>query len=73
MAKVFQAKIRKLGNSKGVIIPREIIEDMDLDLDEVVTIKIPEKDLTHRNEVLRSLAGIYLNRRPFQREKEDRY
>jgi antitoxin component of MazEF toxin-antitoxin module len=74
MVRAFQAKIRHLGNSKGIIIPNEIIEEMDLKLGETITFKVPDKDLTTRNEAIRSMAGIYKGKRRFIRDREeDRY
>ncbi len=73
MVKAFQAKIRYLGNSKGIIIPKEVIDEMDLEVGDTVTFKVPEKDLSSRNETIRSMAGIYKGKMPFEREKEDRY
>ncbi len=73
MVKAFQAKIRHLGNSKGIIIPKEVINEMDLEVGDTVTFKVPEKDLSSRNETIRSMAGSYKDKMPFEREKEDRY
>lgn len=74
MVKAFQAKIRHLGNSKGIIIPKDVIDEMELKVGETVTFKVPDRDHSSRNEMIRSMAGIYRGKKKFIRDREeDRY
>ena len=73
MSQVFKAKVRKIGNSYGVLIPVEIIEELHVDKGDELTISVATSDLEERNRILMEIAGIYEGKKPFKREKEDRY
>lgn len=73
MAEVFEAKLRKVGNSLGVIIPKEVIEAAGLKEGDTIQISIISSHLEDRNRILRSIAGTCKGAEPFEREKEDRY
>ena len=73
MADVFETKIRKIGNSLGVIIPSEILEELGYKNGDTVHVAIPPSDLKKRNDLLKQLAGISSGKPPFVREKEDRF
>jgi len=73
MTKVFEAKVRKIGNSLGIIIPSKIIEEMGFHKGDIINVAIPPSESEKRNELLRSLAGIDGEKPPFRRDKGDRY
>lgn len=73
MSEVFEAKLRKIGNSLGVIIPSEIIEGMDFHQGDIIHVAIPPSDNEHRNEILIDLVGIDKKKPAFKREKRDRF
>jgi hypothetical protein len=73
VTEVFEAKLRRIGNSLGIIIPAELIDEMDYHEGDVVKVMIPPADIEQRNQALLGLAGIYRGKRPFRREKGDRY
>ncbi|MBE0524519.1 MAG: hypothetical protein IBX40_09350 [Methanosarcinales archaeon] len=73
MTEVFEAKLRKIGNSLGVIIPSEIIEEMEFKEGNLIHVAIPPSDNEQRNAVLMDIAGIDKKKPKFQREKRDRY
>lgn len=73
MTEVFEAKLRRIGNSLGIIIPAELIEEMDYQEGDVVKVMIPPADIEQRNQALIELAGIYKGKKPFRRDKGDRY
>ncbi len=73
MSEVFQAKLRKIGNSLGLIVPRHIIEELGIHKDDTINVVIPQSKTIKRNKILTNLAGIDKNKRQFKREKEDRY
>ncbi len=73
MTKVFEAKLRPVGNSLGFIIPAGIIEERGFQKGDKVKIVIPLSSLEERNKKLREMAGIYEGKPPFKRDKEDRY
>jgi len=73
MPKVFDAKIRRIGNSLGIIIPNDIIEEHGYHRGDVVPVAMPGSDIKTRNERIHELVGIYRGKSPFEREKGDRY
>ncbi len=73
MTEVFEAKLRKIGNSLGVIIPSEIIDELGYHNGDVVQIAIPPANGGKRNEQILKMAGIYKRKSPFKRDKGDRY
>jgi antitoxin component of MazEF toxin-antitoxin module len=73
MTEVFEAKVRRVGNSLGVIIPSEIIEEMGFRKGDIIHVAIPPSESGKRNELLKKLAGIDKEKIPFERDKGDRY
>jgi antitoxin component of MazEF toxin-antitoxin module len=71
MSTVFEGKVRRLGNSMAVIIPKEILEETGAKEGDVVKLSVPIPR-QRRNEVLKKMAGIDAGSRPFKREKGDR-
>jgi antitoxin component of MazEF toxin-antitoxin module len=72
MSTVFEGKVRRLGNSMAVIIPKEILEETGAKEGDVVKLSvwIPKQ---RRKEAFRKIAGIDAGSRPFAREKSDRF
>ena len=73
MVEVFEAKLRKIGNSLGIIIPKEVIEAAGYDVGDTIPVTISQPDFTERNKTLRLIAGTCKGAGPFIRDKEDRY
>jgi antitoxin component of MazEF toxin-antitoxin module len=73
MSQVFKAKLRKIGNSYGILIPAEIIEELHVEKGDELVISVATTDLDERNRLLEEIAGVYKGKGPFVREKEDRY
>ena len=73
MAEVFEAKLRRIGNSLGIIIPNEIIRAGGYDNGDRIHVAIPHNNLAERNKLLLAIAGKYKGSGPFEREKEDRF
>lgn len=73
MAEVFEAKVRRIGNSLGIIIPNEIIQAAGYDDGDTIHVSIPHSNLAERNKLLLAIAGKYKGKEPFMRDKEDRY
>lgn len=73
MSEVFEAKLRKIGNSLGIIVPSHIIEGLNFHKGDVVHVVIPPTENIKRNKLLVNLVGIDKNKISFKREKEDRY
>jgi len=72
MSTVFEGKIRRLGNSMAVIIPKEILEETGAKEGDVVKLSVPIPK-QRRKEVLKKVAGIDAESEPFTREKRDRF
>jgi antitoxin component of MazEF toxin-antitoxin module len=73
MSEVFKAKLRKIGNSLGIIVPARIIQGLNYQKGDVVNVVIPSSKNIKRNNLLLDLVGIDKNKTPFKREKKDRY
>jgi antitoxin component of MazEF toxin-antitoxin module len=73
MTEVFEAKLRKIGNSLGVIIPSRVIEELHFHQGDIVHLAIPPTDNGKRNELILDLAGIDTKKPSFKREKKDRF
>lgn len=73
MTEIFEAKLRKIGNSLGIIIPSEIIEEMGFHKGDKIHLAIPPSETRKRNELIKRLAGVDAGKPPFERDKEDRY
>src|SRR2546425_4934352 len=71
MSTVFEGKIRRLGNSMAVIIPKEILEETGARGGDGVklAVAIPKQG---RREVVKQMAGNDAESQPFTREKRDR-
>jgi antitoxin component of MazEF toxin-antitoxin module len=72
MSGVFEAKVRKIGNARGVIIPKDILDRIHATEGEKIQLMIPITR-TRRLEALRNLTGRYKEAKHFKREYEDRY
>jgi antitoxin component of MazEF toxin-antitoxin module len=49
---ISETKIKAVGTSMGIIIPREVINEMDLKLDECVFV-----DIRKKNNILKDMFG----------------
>ncbi|MFN7990842.1 MAG: hypothetical protein U0R44_01655 [Candidatus Micrarchaeia archaeon] len=70
MSDLFRAKVRRIGSSFGIIIPREQLTAMAVAEGDEVEIAM----LRHRN--LKSIEeglGMAKGMKPFERDKRDRY
>ena len=73
MSEVFEAKLRKIGNSLGLIVPRHIIKGLDIHKGDTINVVIPQSKNIKRNKILTNIAGIDKNKTQFKREKKERY
>lgn len=73
MVEIFKAKLRKIGNSVGIIIPKDILHDIGADKDDTIYVTVPNSKIETRNNQLLSLAGIDLGKPAFKRDKKDRF
>ena len=73
MAEVFEAKLRRVGNSLGIIIPNEVIQAAGYSEGDTIQVSIISSNLEERNRLLLSIAGKYKEKHPFVRDKEDRF
>ena len=73
MVEVFETKLRKIGNSLGIIVPSYIIEGLGFRKGDILHIIIPPSEGAKKNKLLTGLAGIDKKKSTFERDKEDRY
>ena len=71
MSRVFEGKIRRLGNSMAVIVPKEVLEETGAREGDTMKLSIAVPTL-RRNKLLKDLAGVSRHSKPFAREKGDR-
>ncbi|MDG6900307.1 MAG: AbrB/MazE/SpoVT family DNA-binding domain-containing protein [Nitrososphaerota archaeon] len=71
MAQVFEGKVRKLGNSMAVIIPKDVLTEVGVREGDVLKLAIPVS-VTKRKRVWKRVAGIDAGLPPFSREEHDR-
>ena len=71
MSTVFEGKVRRLGNSMAVIIPKEVLEETGAKEGDVVKLSVPIPR-RRRNEAFEKMAGIDAGSGAFVREKGDR-
>src|SRR2546428_4083492 len=72
MSTLFEGKIRRLGNSMAVIIPKEILEETGAKEGDVVKLAVPIPK-QRRKEVLKKMACIDTQAELFNPEKRDRF
>ena len=72
MSRVLTGKVRRVGNSMAVIIPKELLEESGASEGDMIklSLAIPK---AARETRLESIAGIDRKARPFVREKQDRF
>ena len=73
MVEVFEARLRKIGNSLGILVPSQIIEGLGFRKGDVIHVVIPPCETAKRNELLLELTGTDKKKSRFTREKKDRY
>ncbi len=69
MGELFKVKIRKIGTSFGVLIPKRLIKENKIKLGEEVEIALLKKQ---KIETIEKLIGIAKGAGPFRRENQDR-
>ncbi|HLD58660.1 MAG TPA: hypothetical protein VI977_03405 [archaeon] len=65
--RVFETKVRRVGTSFGVLIPKEVIQEDKLKKNETVQVAILKKDLSLLERAFGSVKGG-----PFKRDHNDR-
>ena len=71
MSQVFEGKVRRLGNSMAVIIPKKVLDEAGVKEGDLVKLSLPIPK-SRRREVLMKIAGVDSLAEPFRREKRDR-
>jgi len=64
---VFEGKIRRVGTSLGVLIPKEVVAIDKIKEDETVKVAILKKDISLIDKMFGSVKA-----RPFKRDHKDR-
>ncbi len=68
MESIFKAKVRKIGTSLGVLIPKEFIEESSVKEGEEIELAL----LKRRKELVMSSFGVAKGARHFHRDRRDR-
>ena len=69
MGKVFEAKVRRVGTSLGLLIPKEIAEKEKIKEGERVEVGLLKK---RKLELIEKAFGIAKGAKPFKRERVER-
>src|SRR2546427_6510445 len=72
MSRVLTGKVRRVGNSLAVIIPKELSEESGASEGDTIKLSLAIPKAT-REAGLESIAGMDRKARPFAREKRDRF
>lgn len=70
MGRVFETRIRKIGTSAGVLIPKDVLEGQKLRVGDTIEVGIllPKRE---RIRILKKAAGSAKGASPFKRDKRD--
>jgi len=71
MAQVFEGKVRRLGNSMAVIIPKDVLSEVGIREGDLLTLVIPVSG-ARRRRVWKKVSGIDKGVPSFSRDKHDR-
>ena len=72
MSKVLSGRIRRVGNSLAVIIPKGLLDEAGAKEGDRVRLSLAIST-SRRDSALEAIAGLDRGKRAFQREKLDRY
>ena len=72
MSRVLTRRIRKVGNSLAVIIPRELLDEAGAREGDRVSLSLAIPT-SRRDSVIEAIAGLDKGKKAFKREKKDRY
>ena len=73
MTTVFEGKVRRVGNSLAVIIPKEILDEAGAGEGEDIKVSILSKQAQRKKgETIERIAGIHHDTKPFVRDRSDR-
>lgn len=72
MSKVLTGRIRKVGNSMAVIIPKELLEEAGAREGDSIRLSVAIPP-SRRDSTLRAIAGLDKGKKTFRRERQDRY
>lgn len=65
---VFETKLRRVGSSWGVLIPKQVVNEEKLEKDEKIQLAVIRKDLSLIDKAFGSAKGA----KPFRRDHKDR-
>ncbi|MBI5060921.1 MAG: AbrB/MazE/SpoVT family DNA-binding domain-containing protein [Candidatus Aenigmarchaeota archaeon] len=68
MGEIFKAKVREVGTSLGVLIPKGVAKEMKIKKGEEIEISILKKNI----RLISESFGIARGAKPFEREHRDR-
>jgi antitoxin component of MazEF toxin-antitoxin module len=72
MSRVLSGRIRKVGNSLAVIIPKGLLDEAGAKEGDTVRLSLAIP-ISRRDSALEAIAGLDRGKRAFRREKLDRY
>ena len=72
MSRVLSGRIRKVGNSLAVIIPKGLLDEAGAKEGDMVRLSLAIPT-SRRDSALEAVAGVDRGRRAFRRKKLDRY
>ncbi len=73
MSEMFEAKLRRVGNSLGIIVPGDLIQQLGFGDGDTIQVAIPSSGIKARNRKLLAFIGTERGKKPFKRDKGDRF
>ncbi len=70
MESLFKVKVRRIGTSFGVLIPKKLLKENKIKLGEEIEIALLKRQ---KLEAIQKLIGITKGAAPFRREHADRF
>ena len=69
MSELFKAKVRKVGTSLGILIPKEVIEEQKIKEGQEIELNLMRRK---KIEEIERMFGIAKGAKPFERDRIDR-
>ena len=69
MSELFKAKVRKVGTSLGILIPKEVIEEEKIKEGQEIELNLMRRK---KLEEIERMFGIAKGAKPFERDRIDR-
>ena len=67
-----ETKLRRIGNSLGIVLPSAVLKELRLSEGDEVSVAVYRRS-ARKGARIEDLVGLWAGAPPFEREKEDRF